>query len=146
MAIRSGARIRVRGRQAGAVLLLVLLLAPEAALAVWRGAGHGCACPHDSCPVRPAVQPEPPSCHDTGAHHAAPPVDPGPQRSLHAACPCGLPHSPIAPHREARALLEAAPAAFSLPPAGFLTHRPVSEPLSHLPVPESPPPRSAVPA
>jgi hypothetical protein len=145
MTIGRRAEVRSRGRRAAAALLLVLLLIPETALAVWRGAAHGCECRHDSCPVRPAEAVPPPGCHDTGGH-PAPPADTGPPRSLQAACSCGLPHAPAAPHRESRAVFEAAYLAFSLPPSGFLALRPGSAPASHLTVPESPPPRSPVPA
>lgn len=152
MAIRSRSRGWARGRQVSAALLLVLLPAPEAALAALRGAGHRCGeCrQQDSCPVRPApepVKPAAPGCHqDHAARHqpAPPPAPAGP--ALEAACPCGLPHAPAVSHRDTRAVLEAAPAALFLPPAGALAARPVSRPPSHLPVPEAPPPRSAVPA
>lgn len=131
---------------AAALLLLVLLPAESASLALAVKERH-CECEHDSCPMRapsqaakPAAEAGPPSCHGAGASHAAQPES-GPSPSIRSTCGCGQSHSPAAPHRDSRAVLEPILTALSPLPAGALRLPGDPTGLSVLRDPESPPPK-----
>lgn len=137
---------RICSRHGAAALLLLVLLPAEAANLALLARERPCECRHDSCPMRPpakAAKAEPPSCH--GRHHQAAQPEPG-ASSIRATCGCGHSHSPAAPHRESRAVLEPVLAALLPLPAGFLG-LPDGAGLSDLlPDPAFPPPRFPVSA